>query len=90
MDVVLEFLDRLVFDQMYATLLPLGSSPLDFLKPNSTLATYEVGSIPATNGWTFEPASQYLSLGPGDAAYLSSWTRDDPWRQMISLFLITW
>jgi Delta7-sterol 5-desaturase len=89
MDVVLEFTDRLCLDRMYAALLPLSSGPLDFLKSNGTLG-YTADHVPTTNGWHYVPASKYLSVAPTEWAYQSSWPRDDPLRQFISLYLITW
>ncbi|KAI1941205.1 c-5 sterol desaturase [Ophidiomyces ophidiicola] len=88
MDVVLEVFDSLAFDYLYALALPgLDSAPL--------VSTQIVDGLNKTvttkgNGFIYHPASQYLNLEPSKYAYMSSLTRDDPYRQAFSLFIITW
>ena len=82
MDVVLEIMDRLVFDQMYATILPRPSGAMQYDGFQNTTSSFQPYQ------WT--PASQYLSVAPGKWVDSSRLSRDDPWRQMISLYLITW
>ncbi|PVI07611.1 hypothetical protein DM02DRAFT_512356 [Periconia macrospinosa] len=89
MDVVLEAFDTYLFDPLYATLLPAGSS---VLTPNATYSSLrEVPTAaPYASAWEYKPASQYVSFTPGKYAYMSQWSRDDMRRQFLSLFLITW
>lgn len=90
MDVVLEAFDTYLFDYLYAFALP---SPVAHLgKAAASNATHsaipEMPSPAQTYQW--EPASQYLSFPPSDYAYMSSWARDNMYRQALTLFLITW
>lgn len=86
MDIVLEVIDTFVFDYVYAAILPARPAPYDFLSGASN-ATY--GGAAAST-WRYQPASKYIGFEPREAAYLSSWQRDNLYRQFISLFLITW
>jgi Delta7-sterol 5-desaturase len=94
MDIVLEITDTLLFDRLYAGLWPTRptSHGLSALKniQNATIATY--GGMPTgyLNNFQYKPASQYISLAPSKYAYMTSWQRDDPMRQLLSLYLITW
>jgi len=86
MDIALEFVDTYLFDQVYATLLPVQTPPYNTNNGlNSTLIDAK-----ASSPWEYAPASAYLSFAPGEAAYMSQWTRDNIWRQLITLYLITW
>jgi len=86
MDITLEFVDTYLFDKIYATLLPLQSPPFN---TNNGLNTTTFDAK-AASPWEYHPASTYLSFPPGEAAYMSQWTRDNTWRQLITLYLITW
>ncbi|KAF2798566.1 hypothetical protein K505DRAFT_296264 [Melanomma pulvis-pyrius CBS 109.77] len=88
MDIVLELFDTFVFDSLYAAALP-AKSPV--FPANSTFSG--VGEVPSAyppTAWQYAPASDYLSFQPGQAAYMSQWSRDDWKRQFVSLYLITW
>ena len=101
MDFVLEIFDSVMFDRMYANILPRNSA-FSALDPISTLtagkgfdnsttfdsATAGVDVLRST--WQFEPASQYMSVQPSEYAYMSRWDRDNVWRQTISLYILTW
>jgi lathosterol oxidase len=101
MDFVLEIFDGVMFDRMYANLLPRDSAFSAF-DPSSTItagfkgldnstfdsATAGVDVLRST--WQFEPASQYMSVQPSEFAYMSRWDRDNVWRQTISLYILTW
>lgn len=105
MDVVLELADTFLFDQLYAKVLPISPSITSF-DPISTIsaswkgyneanATWDgyssgVGGGLARSSWQFQPASGYLSVQPGEAAYMSRWDRDNIWRQFVSLYILTW
>jgi len=105
MDVVLEVFDTLLFDRLYANVLPLSPAVASF-DPISTIsaslkgyhdinATYDTtNSISdatfARSGWQWQPASEYFSMQPSDYAYMSKWDRDNMYRQFVSLYLITW
>ena len=102
MDFVLEIFDSVMFDRMYANLLPRDSAfsafdPISTITAgfknfdNSTTfdsATQGVDVLRST--WQFEPASSYMSVQPSEYAYMSRWDRDNIWRQFISLYILTW
>lgn len=105
MDVVLEFFDTYFFDRAYATLAPVNNAYSVF-EPISTLAAglkqygfdnqswiqggQSVLSEAAQNGWTWTPASNFISFPPSEFAYQSRLDRDNIWRQAISLYFLTW
>ena len=86
---MLEIFDTFVFDRLYATILPAGtSSPVpQAFKGNATFTSM---LQQPTAGYVYEPSSSYLSLEPSGFAYMSQWPRDNIIRQCISLFTITW
>ncbi|KIX10485.1 uncharacterized protein Z518_01568 [Rhinocladiella mackenziei CBS 650.93] len=83
MDIVLEIVDTLVLDRVYATLLPASPSSYVSQKSNNATSTAQYTYI-------YEPASQFISLEPTHWTYSSSWPRDNIYRQAISLFAIVW
>ncbi|POS86697.1 hypothetical protein EPUL_001815 [Erysiphe pulchra] len=86
MDIVLELCDTYLLDKVYASALPAQtSSLLNFGLSNTTV----YGDTKSTT-WQYTPASSFISFAPKDAAYMSSWNRDNIYRQAISLFFITW
>jgi lathosterol oxidase len=86
MDIALELCDRYIFDYVFSTVLPLATPNHFYDGPsNSTVFDPKAASI-----WQFEPASKIISFEPSDAAYLSQWSRDNIYRQAISLYFITW
>ncbi|KAK5162384.1 c-5 sterol desaturase [Oleoguttula sp. CCFEE 6159] len=95
MDVVLEVFDTFLFDRLYAAVHPASPAIAAYhglqntkFSPNATLSSArEAGTAAAYN---YQPASQYFSFEPSDLAYMSQWTRDNMWRQALSLYLITW
>jgi len=102
MDFVLEVFDTVLFDRMYAALLPAQSSFSTFdpistitagLKSFDNSTTFgdatQAADI-ARSSWQFEPASQYASLQPSEYAWMSKWDRDNVWRQTVSLYILTW
>jgi len=85
MDIVLEVVDTFALDYAYAYLLPAGPAPYDLLSHGVN------GTISAlASTWEYKPASTYVNFLPSAAAYMSAWPRDYIWRQLLSLFLITW
>jgi len=103
MDVVLEVFDTLLFDRLYANVLPISPAVSAFdpistisasLKSYDVNATYDRLSLAegsfARSGWQWQPASQYFSMQPSEHAYMSTWDRDNMYRQFVSLYLITW
>ena len=92
MDVVLEAFDRYLFDYLYATFLPTDSKIFnhDVFKELAWSANATTSSLAeAPTNYHYQPASQYLQFQPTDWAYQSQWTRDNPYRQLLSLYLIT-
>ena len=102
MDFVLEVFDTVMFDRMYANLLPIQSAFSAFdpistisagLKDFENSTTFDSASQGADvmrSSWQFEPASQYFSVQPSEYAYLSRWDRNNIWRQTVSLYILTW
>ena len=104
MDVVLEIADTFIFDHLYAAALPIKQTVSAFL-PEPTIAgsiggydynsTYTaaanlLSTSSPRSSWTFQPASDTFSFQPSEAAYMSSWDRDNMWRQALTLYAITW
>lgn len=87
MDIVLELCDTFLFDHIYAAILPAKPSSL-FLKDGAINGTQF--DAKAYSSWQYEASNQYLSWTPRDAAYMSEWTRDNAYRQIITLLLLTW
>lgn len=83
MDVVNEIWDTFLGDFAYAYLLPAPQTSYGF--PDPTNSTEQVFS-----SWQYQPSTKYLYIEPSKAAYMSSWNRDNIYRQSINLFLITW
>ena len=95
MDIILEVVDTLFLDRVYAKLLPASSSQYLLQKASnvatSTFSSIREGATPAPQyKYIYEPASRLFSLEPTDWAYMSSWPRDNIFRQGISLFAIVW
>ena len=83
MDIVLELADTFLFDYLYAWALPARPAPYNF--PDKVPANATVFST-----WEYKPATAFFSVEPSQAAYMSAWTRDNIYRQFLSLFLILW
>lgn len=87
MDIALELCDTYAFDYVYSTLLPASPSPYNLNDGFGNATTFDTK---AASPWQWQPASQFLSFPPTDAAYMSQWSRDNIYRQFLSLFLIMW
>lgn len=85
MDIVLELTDTFIADYAYAYLYPFRPDLYDF--PHANAAN---SSTHTFSSWTYKPATQFLQVQPSRAAYMSSLTRDNPYRQLATLFFITW
>ena len=89
MDVVLEIFDTFLFDRLYATVLPSSlasySRSIGFKNVNSTFSSMR--EIPTGLS---TPTNFLFQLEPSEYAYMSAWSRDNIWRQGLSLYLITW
>ncbi|CAM1510329.1 Fc.00g006640.m01.CDS01 [Cosmosporella sp. VM-42] len=83
MDVVLEFTDAFIGDYAYAYFFPRRPAPYDY--PNAANSSAQTFS-----SWTFKPATKFISVEPSEAAYMSEFDRDNPIRQAITLYFITW
>ncbi|KAF5964343.1 C-5 sterol desaturase [Fusarium coicis] len=86
MDVVLEVVDTFIADYAYAYFHPKPPAPYDFPSPSNSTDT----STKAFSTWTYKPATQFITLEPAEEAYMSAWDRDNPLRQALTLYLITW
>ena len=105
MDIVLEFFDTFLFDQLYATALPIHPS-VSSLDTISTIAaslkgyhnvnsswngaSVVAGGEFARSSWEYQPASQYLNVQPREYAYMSRWDRDNIYRQSLSFWILVW
>jgi len=87
MDVALELCDKYLFDHIYAALLPRQTLSYDL---GNGVVNSTAFDPKASSPWEYHPASTFLSFAPKDAAYMSRWTRDNIWRQLITLYIITW
>lgn len=82
MDIVLEIVDSFVADHVYAWALPAKPAPYDLHLANATSQTF--------SPWQYKPSTYLFSIQPSQAAYMSQWSRDNIYRQSLSLFAITW
>ncbi|KAH8673686.1 putative C-5 sterol desaturase [Xylariales sp. PMI_506] len=83
MDIVNEIYDTFIGDYMWAWLLPAKPAPYEFPNPTN-------GSEQVFTSWQYVPSTKYFSITPGEAAYLSEWTRDNMYRQAVNIFFILW
>jgi hypothetical protein len=87
MDIVLEGLDKYMFDHVFAALFPLPG-------PSAANATFssvrEAPTAAATSSFEFKPASEYFHFEPTETAYMTTVHRDNVWRQLAELFFIVW
>ncbi|KKZ60627.1 hypothetical protein EMCG_04700 [[Emmonsia] crescens] len=89
MDVVLEVLDTFIFDFFYATFAPAkdaGALSSNFSNGFNATDSGFAGS----GGYVYQPATGYFHLQPSKYAYTTSLRRDNIWRQLLTLYLITW
>ena len=88
MDVVLEVFDTFLFDRLYASLLP--ASLIQFAKSSvkhvATSTFSSMREVPTAHSF----ASKFIQFEPSQYAYMSALPRDSIWRQVLSLYLITW
>ncbi|KAK9471366.1 uncharacterized protein V1510DRAFT_201914 [Dipodascopsis tothii] len=84
MDLVLETCDAFLFDPIYAKLFPLPGA-------GAVIGT-EVTSIAKNISMTFTPENpyEYTFFPAPTTAYLTTITRDNIFRQFVSLFLVTY
>lgn len=87
MDIVLELTDTFIADYVYAYFTPARPVPYDFPFPRNPAVN---ASTQAFSAWTYKPATKFIQIQPSQAAYMASMTRDDPRRQALTLFFITW
>jgi lathosterol oxidase len=99
MDIVLEIFDTFIGDHVWAAIFPAKSAPYDYPQTsgNASAAAAAAAGISSSareqqsfSSWTYKPATDYFSIQPYQAAYMSQWPRDNVWRQGISLYAITW
>jgi len=78
MDIVLEVFDTFVGDRAYARTFPASIQNGLSVSNSSQISYYHA------------PSTKYLSLEPSDFAYQSRFSRDNIYRQALSLFFIQW
>ena len=88
MDVVLEIFDTFLFDRLYALLLPASS--ITFTRNTVKHAATSTFSSMREMPTAVNHASRFLQFEPSHFAYMSAWSRDNVWRQLLSLYMITW
>ncbi|MCJ1227742.1 c-5 sterol desaturase [Toensbergia leucococca] len=87
MDIVLEVFDTFIFDRLYANFLPANLPAISrYVAKGATSTFSSMRELPTA----YHPATQFLQLEPSQYAYMSAFTRDNIWRQALSLYLITW
>ncbi|GAB1217880.1 Delta(7)-sterol 5(6)-desaturase erg3B [Aspergillus terreus] len=84
MDVLLDVLDTFVFDRLYATLFPVSPAVLH------SQTTHGVSQNGTELASVNTHINRYISLEPSEWAAKSTWSRDNIYRQFLSLFLMTW
>ncbi|KAL2754669.1 hypothetical protein ACRALDRAFT_2043597 [Sodiomyces alcalophilus JCM 7366] len=84
MDIILEIADTYVADYLYAWFMPARPAPYDLARDD-----FANGTTGAFSAWQYKPATHFLYLEPSEAAYMSTWPRDNIYRQAISLYTIT-
>lgn len=87
MDIALELVDKYLFDYIYSAVLPL-KTPSQLLERGAANGT--AWDVKAASSWHYEPASQFISFVPADVAYMSQWSRDNIYRQALTLLVVTW
>lgn len=87
MDIVLEVFDTFLFDRLYATALPVSGPAYRSHVVNGATSTFSSMREVAT---AVHPSTQLWKLEPSEYAFMSTWPRDNIWRQTLSLYLITW
>lgn len=87
MDIVLEFCDTFLFDHIYAAVLPAKPSLINL---NDGINNGTRFDAKALSSWQYQPSTEFISFAPSDAAYMSQWTRDNVYRQALTLLLVTW
>jgi Delta7-sterol 5-desaturase len=93
MDIILEVFDTYLADYCYAKAIPASGASI-FTQgvqraASSTFSSLREGATPAP-GYAYQPSTAYFTLEASQYAYQSAWPRDSPYRQALSLYLITW
>ncbi|KAI4092916.1 MAG: hypothetical protein LQ344_003195 [Seirophora lacunosa] len=87
MDIVLEIFDTIIFDRLYATVLPASFAGYSAQNIGHATTTF---SSTRESPTSVPPSTQIWQLEPSQYAFMSTWPRDNIWRQTLSLYLITW
>jgi lathosterol oxidase len=85
MDVALELVDHFVADGIYAKLMPIAQPMY-----NATNGFDAAQTAHPVSDWHYTPSTHMFYLEPSSAAYESAWTRDNIYRQVITLFFVGW
>lgn len=86
MDIVLELIDTVIADRVYAHLFPINSD----LNGLANEAVNNASIHRKILSWKWQPATKFFNIEPTQAAYMSSLSRDDPYRQLVTLYFISW
>ncbi|QSS62516.1 C-5 sterol desaturase [Histoplasma capsulatum] len=89
MDVILEVFDTLIFDYFYAKLSSAKDASAISSRFNNSLNETKYDFVGA-GGYVYQPTTTYFKLQPSIYAYTSSLPRDYIWRQLFTLYIITW
>lgn len=88
MDIALELCDTYALDWIYSAILPAQPAPYNLKDGGSNVTT--MADLQSASPWEYKPSSNMISFEPTEYAYTSQWTRDNIYRQTLSLFFITW
>lgn len=80
MDIVLEFVDTFIADYTYAYLFPIGLPHKAEVNDSAQLFAPYVS----------QHETGFFHVQPSQAAYMSLLTRNNPYRQSLTLFFIAW
>ncbi|GAO16265.1 uncharacterized protein UV8b_08216 [Ustilaginoidea virens] len=85
MDVILDLCETFVGDHVFAWLHPAQPGAHSHIVSSNYTSPSPYG-LPCH----YEPPTKYFTIAPSPAACMSSWPRDNVFRQSINLFLIFW
>lgn len=87
MDILLEVFDTFLFDRFWSIVYPTSTLNYQEHAAKDTTATFSsMRELPTA----IHASTQFFQLAPSRYAFMSQWPRDNIWRQLFTLYLITW
>ena len=87
MDILLEIFDTFLFDRFWSIVYPTSTLNNQKHAVKDTTATFSsMRELPTA----IHASTQFFQLAPSRYAFMSQWPRDNIWRQLFTLYLITW